>query len=147
MVDHLVVAPELWVFIGQRVEAVGALGDDLLHTHGVELFDILAGQHLEEIFVAGAPSGVARAGLGWPEDGVIDTGPFEKLSHRPADLLVFVVERPRATDPVEVFGVERVAAFDDLHAVEIADPVGPLGLAHAPRVRGIFHRPICLPEF
>ena len=52
MVHHLVVAAELWVFVLQRVEAVGALRDDLLYAHAVEHFDIRHRQHLEEVLVA-----------------------------------------------------------------------------------------------
>ena len=47
VVDDLVVSAQLRVLVAQRVEAVGALGDDLDHPHGVEGLDVLGGHHLE----------------------------------------------------------------------------------------------------
>src|SRR5690606_16235608 len=41
--------------------------------------------------------------------------------------------------PVEVLVVEGVAALDDLDAVDLAGPGGPVGLAHAPRVARVLH--------
>jgi len=59
VVDDLVVAVQLRVLVEQRVEAVRALGDDLLHAHAVEHLDVLHGQHLEDVLVperrAGSP--------------------------------------------------------------------------------------------
>jgi len=40
VVDDLEVATELWVLVQQRVEAVRALRDDLLHAHPVERLDV-----------------------------------------------------------------------------------------------------------
>ena len=49
---HLVVAAQLRVLVEQRVEAVRALRDDLLHAHAVERLDVLRRQHLEDVLVA-----------------------------------------------------------------------------------------------
>ena len=64
VVDDLVVATELRVLVGERVEAVRALGDDLLDAHVVERLDVLHRQELEDVFVAGASSRIAGAVLG-----------------------------------------------------------------------------------
>ena len=52
-------------------------------------------------------------------------------------------KRPGAADPVEVLVPRRGRrAVDDLDALELVGPVGPLALAHAPRVAGVLHRPV-----
>ena len=72
VVDHLVVAAELRVLVLQRVEAVRALRDDLLHAHAVERLDVLHREHLEDVFVARTPRRVAGAELARPEDREVD---------------------------------------------------------------------------
>ena len=76
VVHDLVVAAELRVLVHQRVEAVRALRDDLLHAHAVERLDVLHGQHLEDVLVARAAGRVAGAVLGRAEDGEVDAGPL-----------------------------------------------------------------------
>ncbi len=75
VVDHLIVTAELRIFVSQSVEAVRALGDDLLHTHAVERLDVLHCEQLEDVFVARASSRVAGAVLGWAEDCVAHARP------------------------------------------------------------------------
>ena len=147
VVHDLVVAAELGVLVGEGVEAVRALGDDLLHAHRVEGLDVLGCEHLEQVLVAGAAGGIAGAGLGRAEDGEVDVGALHELRHRLGDLLVFVVERAGAADPVEVLGLERIAAVNDLDALHTLRPVGALTLRHAPRVGRVLHRPVGLAEF
>ena len=98
VMHDLVVAAELGVLVGERVEAVRALGDDLLHAHRVEGLDVLGCEHLEQVLVAGAAGGIAGAGLGRAEDGEVDVGALHELRHRLGDLLVLVVERAGAAD-------------------------------------------------
>ena len=54
VVHELVVAAQLWVLVLERVEAVWALGDDLLHAHAVEHLDVGHCQHLEQVLVTAA---------------------------------------------------------------------------------------------
>ena len=110
VVDDLVVATELRVLVSERVEAVRALGDDLLDAHAVERLDVLHCQKLEDVFVAGAASRVAGAVLGRAEDCVAHASTVHQLRQCLADLLVLVVERTSATNPVEVLGFERLVA-------------------------------------
>src|SRR5437868_9982943 len=51
VVQHLEVPAELRVLVRERVEAVRALRDDLLHAVAVERLDVLLGEGLEQIFV------------------------------------------------------------------------------------------------
>ena len=139
VVYHLVVAAELWVLVGQRVEAVRALGDDLLHAHRVERLDVLHGQHLEDVLVAGPSGRIARAHLGRSQDRERHPGALHQLCHGPGDLLVLVVERAGAANPVEVLGLQRVAAVDDVDSLDVADPVGTLALGESPRVSRVLH--------
>ncbi len=80
--DDLVVAAELRVFVLQHVEAVRALGDDLLHLHAFEGLDVLHREHLEDVLVAGAASLVAVAHLRRSEDREVDLGPLQQLRQR-----------------------------------------------------------------
>ena len=130
MVHHLVVAAELRVLVGECVEAVGALRDDLLDAHAVERLDVLAGEHLEQVLVARAASRVAGAVLGRTENGEVDAGTLQQLRHGLGDLLVLVVEGTGTADPVEVLGFERLAAVDDVDAFDAVGPVGPFALGH-----------------
>ena len=114
VVDDLVVAAELRVLVAQRVEAVRALGDDLAHAHAVEAGDVLLGQHLEQVLVAGAAGRVAGAQLGRPEDGEVDPGAAQQLGGGLRDPLVLVVEGAGAAHPVEVLVGERLVGVDDL---------------------------------
>ena len=80
----LVVPAELRVLVLQRVEAVRALGDDLLHAHPVEHLDVGHRQHLEQVLVAAAPRRVAGAHLARPEDRHVDAGAARAASPSPA---------------------------------------------------------------
>src|ERR1700716_2595108 len=131
MVDDLVVAAELGILVLQRVEAVGALRDDLLHAEAVEGLDVLGGEHLEDVLVARSPGRAAAAELPGSQDREVDPGAAEELGDRPAGALVAIVEAAGAADPVEVLVVERSGAVDDGDALEVLRPVGALALVHA----------------
>ena len=146
VVDDLVVPTELRILVGQRVEAVGALGDDLLDAHRVERLDVLHRQHLEDVLVARTSGRVAGAHLARAENGERDAGPVHQLREGLADLLVLVVERSGAADPVQVLGGQRVAAVEHLEALEVVGPVGTFALTHAPRVALVLHRPVGVAE-
>ena len=79
VVDDLVVAAELRVVVLQHVEAVRALRDDLLHAHAVERLDVLHGEHLEDVLVAGPAGLVAVAHLARAEDREVDARALEQL--------------------------------------------------------------------
>ena len=51
VVNHFVVATQLWVFVLQRVEAMRALCDDLANTHAVHHFNVWQCKHLEQVLV------------------------------------------------------------------------------------------------
>ena len=66
VVQDLVVTAKLAVPMVQGVEAVRALGDDLLHTVAAEVADVLVDEFLEEPFLAEPPCGVPRRALSGP---------------------------------------------------------------------------------
>ena len=146
VVHDLVVAAELRVLVVQRVEAVRALRDDLLHAHAVEHLDVRHGQHLEQVLVARPAGRVAGAHLRRSEHGDGDPGPAQQLGHRLGDPLVLVVEAAGAADPVEVLGLQRLTRVDDLHVVHVLGPVAPVALAHAPRVALVLHAAVGVAE-
>ena len=98
-------AAEVGVLVLQRVEAVRAGRDDRLHAAlllvAVERRGVLLGEHREEELVAGAPRGIARAGLLLPEDREVDARLLQQLRRRARDLLRAIVVARRAADPVE----------------------------------------------
>ena len=62
VVNDLVVPAQLGIFVGQGVEAMRALGDDLLDPEAVERLDVREGQLLPQVLVAGPAGGIAVAG-------------------------------------------------------------------------------------
>ena len=122
VVHDLVVAAELRVLVEQRVEAVRALGDDLLTPmpSSISMFGIAS--IWNRYSLPRAAGRVAGAHLRRPEHGDRDAGPPQQLGHRLRDPLVLVVEATGAADPVQVLGLQRLAGIDDLHVVECPWP-------------------------
>src|SRR5205823_9927077 len=52
----------------------------------------------------------------------------------------------RATDPVQVLVLEGRRTVDDVDALDLARPRGPVALAHAPGVARVLHRPVGVAE-
>ena len=134
VVDHLVVAAEVWVLVGQRVEAVGAAGDDLGDAGLVQGLDVLLGEGLEDVLVADPARRVTGAALAGAEDREIHIRGLEHLGRGLRGLACPLVERRGTADPVEVLG-SGVTGFEDLDP-QVGRPVGALGLRLAPWVRG-----------
>ena len=70
VVDDFVVATELRILVGKRVEAMRTLGDDLLDAHAVEGLDVLHCEHLKDVLVAGSSSRITGAVLGWAKNRI-----------------------------------------------------------------------------
>ena len=75
VVDDLVVAAEVLVLVGERVEAVRARRDDLAHVVLLQHLDVLLRALLEQVLVADPSRGVAGALLLGAEDGEVDARP------------------------------------------------------------------------
>ncbi len=134
VVHDLVVAAELRVLVLQRVEAVRALRDDLLHAHAVERLDVLHREHLEDVLVARAAGRVAGAHLARAEDREVDAGALQQLGHRAARLLVPVVERCPRSRPSRGTRGRTVAAGSTISTPSsVVGPVAALALVHAVR--------------
>ena len=88
VVHDLELDAELGVLVLQRVEAVGAGGDDLLDLRLLEHLGVLHGQLHEEELVAGAARRVAGAGLAVTEDGEVDAGHVQQLGDGLGGLLL-----------------------------------------------------------
>src|SRR6185369_7249275 len=73
-VDHLVLPAELREFVLDRVEAVRAVDDDLLHLVAVELLDAALRHGLVEVLVAQAARRLAVAHLLFGEAREVDAG-------------------------------------------------------------------------
>ena len=98
-------AAELRVLVRERVEAVRALRDDLLHAVAVQSVDVLLRERLEEVLVSEPPRRVAVAGLLFAEDHEVDLGGLQDLHQGTRDLLLALVEAAGAADeeqPLEI---------------------------------------------
>ena len=82
MVHDLVVPAELRVLVLERVEAVRALRDDLLHAQPVERLDVLHREHLEDVLVARSAGRVAGAQLARSEHGEVEVRPLQQPGQR-----------------------------------------------------------------
>src|SRR5688572_14146033 len=133
--DHLVVPAELWVFVRDGVEAVGAARDDFPHAVLLEGLDVLLRLRLPEVFVADPPRRIAVAGLLGCEDRERNAGRTQNLNERTRDLLIAPVVRRCAPDEVEVLRVRLLG--ERRHAQVIARCPVSTGLPRlAPRVSG-----------
>ena len=120
VVDDLVLAAEVLVLVGERVEAVRARRDDLANVVLLQHLDVLLGALLEQVLVADPSRRIARALLLGAEDGEVDAGGLEDLRECCGDRLRTIVEGCRAADPVEVFGIGLVG---DERDAEVLCPV------------------------
>ena len=146
MMDRLVLPAELRVLVLQRVEAVGALRDDLGDTEIVQRLDVLQRQTLEDVLVARATGRITGAEFVLSEDREVDARLVQQLRRRDRDLLVPVIERSSTTHPVEVLRCD-IRIVEELHLeVEFLDPVSAGRLVHPVDVRGVLETDVCLAQ-
>ncbi len=69
---------------------MGAVGHDFPHVIAVEGFHILHSQHLEEVFIAHAPSRIACTILFFTENGKVHIGRFQHFRKGFGDLDIAV---------------------------------------------------------
>src|SRR5690606_23996838 len=147
VMHDLGVAAGLRVVVHQGVEA-GRAGREhelalarvevLADERRVERRDVLGGELVVEVLVAGAPGGVAGAALGLPEHGVVHLGVLEDAHHGLRRALGRRVVGAGAAD--EEQHLEPRVLLDGGHA----QPLGPLHAlvgGDAPRVAGALHAP------
>ncbi|SIM92629.1 Uncharacterised protein [Mycobacteroides abscessus subsp. bolletii] len=132
MVHHLVVATDLWVFVAECVEAVCAGHHDLALflldalEHRIEQLDVLHSQLLEQELVAGATSGVTRAGLVRAQHQELRPGQGQQLGDGLGGLLGAILVGARAADPEQVLEVGEAVDILAEHRhveVDLFDPV------------------------
>ena len=104
VVDDLVVAAEVGVLVRERVEAVRAARDDLLHAGAVHRGDVLLGVRLERVLVPHPPGRVAGARLARAEHREVDARRLQQLGRRLRRRPRALVEGGGAADPVEHLG-------------------------------------------
>lgn len=148
MVHHLVVATDLWVFVAERVEAVCAGHHDLALflldalEHRIEQLDVLHSQLLEQELVAGATSGVTRAGLVRAQHQELRPGQGQQLGDGLGGLLGAILVGARAADPEQVLEVGEAVDILAEHRhveVDLFDPVETV-LAFWPQGLPLFSR-------
>ena len=113
VVHDLVVAAELRVLVLQRVEAVRALRDDLLHAEAVERLDVLHRQHLEDVLVARAAGRVAGAQLARAEDGEVEPARCSSLATARLVFLLRSSKEPAQPTQYRYSWLERARAGVD----------------------------------
>src|SRR5207245_3187990 len=104
-VHDLVAAAELRIFVRDRVEAVRAAREDLLHAVAAEGLDVLLRLQLPEVLVADPPRRIAVAGLLRTEGRERDAGRLKDPHERGRDALIAAIDRRGAAYEIEVFGV------------------------------------------
>jgi hypothetical protein len=137
VVEHLVVAAELRVLVFEGVEAVGTGGDDFLDVERVEHVDVLPGEHLVEVLVAGAAGRIAGAGLLRTQDGEAHAGLLQQASEGAGDLLVALVVGAGAADPVHHVDVLDADLAQHGNA-QAGGPVAARAARETPRVAAGF---------
>ena len=143
VVDHLVLAADLRVFVTQGVETVRAGHDDLLGLRGsgaehlVEGLDVLLRQHLEQELVACSTCGVTVTGFAFAQDEEVHGGDVEQFGNGLGGLLRTVLVGTGATDPEQVLkaleALDILAVHRDLD-VHLVDPLGAVLGVLAPRI-------------
>ena len=101
VVDDLVVAAELAVLVGDRVEAMRAGRHDRRRPVALERLDIALSKDLVDVLVAHSPGGVTAARLFLPKHREVHAGRVEAGREGTGDLPIAIVEGGRATDPVQ----------------------------------------------
>ena len=116
----------------------------------VEHLDILLGHHLPQVFVADTPCGVACAGLFGTKNSEVDFGRQQDFGNGGRHLLVALVERTHAANPVEDIGVgifrhqRHTQTSSPFSAFIVADLPG-IGVAlNVVKERGDFRREFAL---
>src|SRR5258708_35274450 len=89
----LVAAPEVAVLVRERIEAMRAARDDLLHALLVQRRDVLLRVRLEHVLVAHPPRGIARARLARTKDREGATRLLQQLRRRLRRLLRPLADR------------------------------------------------------
>ena len=99
MMDDLVMAAEIRVFVLERVEAVRASGQDLTDAVFIEFGDVRQRELLEQAFLSKPARWIAGTTFLRPEHGKADTGATQQFGDRACDTLPTFVERASAADP------------------------------------------------
>ncbi len=135
VVHHVVVAPELRILVAERVEAMGALGDDRVDAQIVQRLDVLERKTLEDVLVTGPSRRITRAQFLRPENAEVDTGLVEQARCGERDIAVAVVVGARTPDPHEVLGLHAGLTESLDLEVERIGPIPPGLLVHAVDIR------------
>ena len=136
VVEHFVFAAELGILVAHGIEAMGADGHNLLDVVAVQGFDVLAGQHLEQILVAHPPRRVSGTGFLIAQDGKIHPGRLEHLNHRTGGALAALLQGGGAAHPEENF---RIRLFGQGRYIQPLGPVSARVLGAAPGMTPLFH--------
>ena len=136
VMHDLVRSAVVGVLVRERVEAMGAAGDDLRHARAVQGLDVLLRQHLEQVLVAHPASRIAGAPLARPEDREVDAGCRQQPSDALGGPLARVRRKPRRTRPRTGTSGAGSPGCSTRMSSTAADPVGARARRLAPRVLG-----------
>ena len=134
VVDDLVLAAELGVLVGERIERMRVAGDDALHAEAVQRLDQRLRERLEEHLVAGAANALARGALARRPGSRSGRPRPSGSSRRPSPSSARGVEglrRAHVEEPVDVLRLLR--AFEHRHALLLRPVAARVG-RQPPRV-------------
>ncbi len=133
VVNHLIVAIELMVFVLKGVHAVRAGGEHSLEVVLGERRHVPHGFLLEEELISEAPRGVPRAGLFLAETGKVDSGFLKQLGDGLCGADAAGVSGPGATHPEQDVELLLLSRERNLH---VFHPFLALVCARSPGVAG-----------
>src|SRR3989339_391112 len=136
MMKYLKLPVKLGIFILERFEAMGTVGDDLLDAAGFQGLNILLGHELELQFVTDPAGRVPAAHLGRPQDAEVDSRRLHYPGQGNGHLDVSFNQRSRTSHPVEPF---RLAARGEILDLQSFRPAVPGELGSSPRISADFH--------
>jgi len=102
VVNHLVIAAKLFIFVSQRVETMWAGGKNFFKFIPIQCFYILLCHHLEQVLVSQPPGRIAGAGFFHTKNSILYPGSFQYFYHCLSHLLIAGIVSSSATYPIQV---------------------------------------------
>ena len=136
MVHHFELAAELGILVLDRIQAVRAGSDDLLHPVALPLLHVGGNQRLIQVFVAEPAGRIAAAALLFAEDTERHAGHLQQFDYRRGHLTVAFVKRAGAADKIQI--LDFVVLGQRRHRQFLLQPIG-FRATDAPRIAVLLH--------
>src|SRR4030042_6109320 len=105
MMDDLKLTTQLWVFIFQDMETMGAQGEDLFDAVSLQNFNIGLRSRLEQVFVSDSPCWIPAASFLITQDPKPNFASLEDFNHGSSYLLIPSIITSTTSHPEEDLGI------------------------------------------